>query len=178
MSNCIDCTKTCRMTKAMKSSSFCTKKSRIVEGKIIFGCSEAIASQPKEIVALMACDLWDMGIEESCSTCPLECINNKNPQVIKTKEERKKLARLVEQLKPNMILYGITPEQVERISSTYTKKGASGDPNDLGKEAIKIASFANEALRSILNGQRVDLAFFSLYAKRSSALTKKLKNKK
>ena len=174
----IDCTKNCRMTKAMKTSAFCTGKSRILDGQIIFGCTQALAGQPKEMVALMACDLWDMGLEESCIKCPLECINNKNPNVSKTAEERKKLAKLIEQLKPNMILYGITPEQVEKITNTYSKKESSNSANEIGKEAIKIASFANETLKSILSGHRVDLAFFTLYAKRYSILTKNLKNKK
>ena len=173
-----DCSQTCKMTKAMRESSFCNKKSSIVDGKIFYGCREASGSEAKEIQYLLNCELWDMELYENCNTCQFYCINNKNPNILKSVEDKKRLEDLVEKLKPNMILYGVTAQQVEQISSTYTKKKADGKPDSLGTEAIKIASFANEALGSILKGRRVDLAFFSLYARRSSALAKNLKNKK
>ena len=37
------------------------------------------------------CDLWNMGLEDSCFTCPLECINNKNEDFAKILEEKRQL---------------------------------------------------------------------------------------
>ena len=174
----IDCTKTCKMTKAIRESAFCTKKATVADGVVKHGCKELLSNEPKELVRLLGCELWDMELYDSCLTCPLSCVNNKNPEIKRTEEERAKLNSLIEQLKPNMILYGITAEQVEKISSTYTKKAASGKEDELGREAIKIAAFANSALKSIMSGGRVDLAFLTLYARKSSALAKNFKKEK
>jgi len=102
-------------------------------------------------------------------------INNKNPNMQKTKEEREKLERLIEELKPNMMLYTVSADEVEKISAKYTEKNSRGERSQSGAEAINAAHFANEALKMALKGRRVDIAYLTLYAKKMSGRIKKNK---
>jgi len=163
------------MTSEMRNSKFCNGEAKIIDGKIFYGCKENIAKEPIEIKQLMACDLWDAGLKDSCKTCPLKCVNNQNPNLEKTKEERRKLEQLIEELKPNMILCNVTASDVEKISRKYTEKTSKGERSRAGTEAINAANFANEALKMALNGRRVDIAFLTLYAKKMSGRIKKHK---
>lgn len=171
----ISCLETCKMTSEMRNSKFCNGEAKIIDGKIFYGCKENIAKEPIEIKQLMACDLWDAGLKDSCKTCPLKCVNNQNPNLEKTKEERRKLEQLIEELKPNMILCNVTASDVEKISRKYTEKTSKGERSRAGTEAINAANFANEALKMALNGRRVDIAFLTLYAKKMSGRIKKHK---
>lgn len=173
----VDCTKNCKMTTEMRNSKFCNGEAKIVDGQVFYGCKENIKNEPKAVKQLYSCDLWNMGLKESCFTCPLECINNKNENFAKSLEERKQLENIIEDLKPNMLLYGVTADQVQKISSTYTRRSSSGKPDPMGVEAIKAANFANEALKMILSGKRIDLAYFTLYARNTSSRINKLKKK-
>ena len=171
----IDCKETCKMTTEMQNSKFCTGKAKIIDGKIFYGCKENIAKEPVEVKQLMSCEIWDAGIEDSCKTCPLKCVNNKNPNMHKTKEEREKLERLIEELRPNMMLYTVTADEVEKISAKYTEKNSKGERSRSGSEAITAAHFANEALKMALKGKRIDVAFLTLYARKMSGRIKKHK---
>ena len=171
----ISCLETCKMTSEMRNSKFCNGEAKIIDGKIFYGCKENIAKEPIEIKQLMACDLWDAGLKDSCKTCPFKCVNNQNPNLEKTKEERRKLEQLIEELKPNMILCNVTASDVEKISRKYTEKTSKGERSRAGTEAINAANFANEALKMALNGRRVDIAFLTLYAKKMSGRIKKHK---
>ncbi|MAG28016.1 hypothetical protein CMI47_21020 [Candidatus Pacearchaeota archaeon] len=173
----VDCTKSCKMTTEMRNSKFCNGKAKIVDGKAFYGCKENIKNEPKAVKQLYACDLWNMDLKDSCLTCPLECINNKNENFAKSLEERKQLENIIEDLKPNMLLCGVTADQVQKISSTYTKRNSSGKTDPMGAEAIKAANFANEALKMMLSGKRIDLAYFTLYARSTSSRINKLKKK-
>jgi len=150
---------------------------KIVDGQIFYGCKENIKNEEKAVRQFYACDLWNMGLKESCFTCPLECVNNKSENFAKSLEEKKQLEKIIEELRPNMLICGVTADQVQKISSTYTKKQSSGKPDPMGTEAIKAANFANEALKMVLSGKRVDLAYFTLYAQRSSNRIKKMKKR-
>ncbi len=174
----VDCTSFCKMTKEMRESTFCNGKARVVEGRVFYGCKEAIKQQPKEVRQFYVCDLWNMGLEDSCLTCDLACINNKNEEFGKTRREREQLDKIIKDLKPNMLVCGVTADQVQKISSTYTKKQSNGKRDPVGSEAIRAANFANEALKHILKGNRVDLAYFTLYARNASKRIKKYKKKK
>jgi hypothetical protein len=165
------------MSRQIQDSNHCNKKASIVDGGVFFGCKESLKKEPKEVRQFFACDLWNMGLTESCDSCELECINNKNEKMKAVLAEKKKLDLVIDKLKPNMMLYGVSAKQVEDISSKYTKKGASGKKDRMGSEAIRAAGFANEALKMILNGRPIDAAFFSLYAKKTSGRLKKLKKK-
>jgi len=173
----VDCTKNCKMTTVMREGEFCNGKAKIVDGQVFYGCQENIRKEKKDVKQFYSCDLWNMGLKESCFTCPLECINNKNEDFIKILEEKRQLEKIVEELRPNMVLCGITADQVEKISSKYTRNKSNGKPDPMGTEAIKAANFANEALKMAIKGKRIDLAFYSLYARRAAARVKKMKKK-
>jgi hypothetical protein len=171
----INCFDACKMTRQMRSSNHCNKKASVVDGRVFFGCKESTKAESKEVKQFLSCDLWNMGLEDSCITCELECINNKNEKMKTILAEKKKLDDVITRLRPNMVLYGVSAEQVEGISSKYAKRGADGSRDKMGSEAIQAANFANNALKLILKGRSIDLAFFSLYAKKASGRIKKLK---
>jgi len=171
----INCASSCKMTRQIRESQHCNQSATVVDGRAFFGCSESLKAEPKEVRQFFSCDLWNMGLEDSCKTCELECINNQNEKMKSILKEKKKLDAVITKLKPNMVLYGVSAEQVEQISSKYAKRGANGKRDQMGSEAIRTANFANEALKLILKGKPVDLAFFTLYARKASGRIKKLK---
>ena len=177
MSQKIDCTKNCKMTKELRNSKFCNGEAKIINSKIVYGCQEALKKEPKEVKQFYSCDLWDMQIKEACNTCMLQCINNNGELAEKAAKERAKLEKVIQDLKPQMMLYGISANEVERISEKYTQDTENGTNKKLGSEAINAANFANNALKAILAGKPIDLAFFSLYAKKTSRKIKSLKKK-
>lgn len=175
----VDCTKACKMTTEMRNSEYCNGKAKVVDGRVFYGCQENIGLEPIEIRQFYSCDLWEMGLTESCHTCILKCQNNKNENFEKILGQKKQLEKIVDDLRPNMLLCGVTAGQVERISNQYTKKNSNGKVDPLGTSAVQSATFANSALKMVLAGKRVDIAYYTLYARRMSAKVKKFnKNKK
>ena len=162
------------MTSAIRDSEYCNGEARVIDDQIFYGCKEAMASEPKAVRQFLSCQLWDMGLEDSCKKCTLECVNNKNKKIKHAVEQRKKLEKIIDDMKPNMMLYGVNANQVEKISSVYTKKNANGDRDKLGEEAISIAGNANKILKMIMEGKHIDLAFVNLYSQHSIKKLSKL----
>lgn len=175
----VDCTKTCKMTTEMRNSKYCNGRAKVVGSKVFYGCQENIEPEPIEIRQFYSCDLWELGLEDSCYSCILKCKNNKNKNFEKILGQKKQLEKIVDDLRPNMLLCGVTAGQVEKISNQYTKKNSDGKVDPLGTSAVQSATFANGALKMVLEGKRVDLAFYTLYARRMSARVKRYnKNRK
>lgn len=174
----IDCSKSCKMTKELRESDYCQREATVIDGTVYYSCKEALKHEPKEIRHFYSCELWNLDLKESCNTCVLECINNKNDKLKNALEEKKKLDAVIEKLKPNMMLYGVSADQISKVSKTYTKKSIDNKKNIAGREAIEAANFANEALKSAMKGEMIDVAFLSLYARRTSGRLKKLAGKK
>ena len=166
------------MSNELRNSTFCEKTASVVEGKIFYSCRENLIGQNKDVLQFYSCDLWNLGLEDSCNSCKLECINNKNDNLKDTLEERRKLESVIDKLRPNMMLYGVSADQVEGISSKYTEKNADGKKNEAGREAIQAANFANETLKAMMSGKVIDVAFFSLYARKASGRIRRLKKKR
>ena len=171
----INCKKNCKMTTEMQNSKFCTGKASIIDGKIFYGCKEAIAKEPVEIKQLMTCEIWDAGIKESCNTCSLKCVNNKNPNMIKSKKERERLEKLIDDLRPNMLLYSVSADDIEKISAKYTERNSRGETSKAGSEAISAANIANYVLKKGLEGKPINPALVTLYIKKISGRLKRLK---
>ena len=173
----IDCSKSCKMTRELRESDYCQKEATVIDSTVYYSCKEALKHEPKEIRHFYSCELWNLDLKESCNTCVLECINNKNKRLSNALEEKKRLDQVIEKLKPNMVLYGVSSDQVSKISKTYTKKSIDNKKNIAGREAIEAANFANEALKAVLKGKMIDVAFLTLYARRTSGRLKKLTKK-
>ena len=95
-------------------------------------------------------------------------------------DKKRELDKLIKKLEPNMVLYGITSNEVEKISQKYADSQAEGN-RDLGEEAIAAANIAQKTLSLALSGKPIDLAYFGLYAEQSSKKIRKMvreKNKK
>lgn len=173
----IDCSKNCKMTTELRNSRYCEGTAKIIDNKIFYSCKENIKDEPKEVRQFFLCDLWNLELKESCNSCLLECINNKNPKIKDALAEKQRLDDVIEKLKPNMILYGVSSKEIEQISKKYTEKNADGKRNQMGIEAIDAANFANDTLKAAMNGKIIDIAFFSLYARKKSAKIKRLRDK-
>ena len=119
----IDCSKNCRKTDQMRSSSNCMKIAFIREGQIIYSCDANIKS-PEEI-SYYNCQFIDNGIKSECKTCSLPCITKKQ----KTK------SRVLR----NMNILGGKEKDFQKESSvaTYARgvasDGLSGKPIDIEK---------------------------------------------
>jgi len=173
----IDCSKNCKMTTELRNSKHCKGYANVVDNNIFYSCRESLKDEAKEVRQFLTCDLWNLELKESCKTCLLECTNNQNPKIQVALEEKKKLDEVIEKLKPNMVLYGVSSKQVEQVSKQYTQRKYDGKRDQMGSEAIEAANFANETLKAMLNGKMIDVAFFSLYARKKSGKIKKLKSK-
>ena len=77
-----------------------------------------------------------------------------------------------------MMLYGVSSDQISKVSKTYAKKSIDNKKNIAGREAIEAANFANEALKAVLKGKMIDVAFLTLYSRKTSGRLKKLSKKK
>ena len=174
----VDCTRSCRMTSTLRDSQYCTGEAKIINGKVFFGCQEKLKSEPKEVRAFYDCQLWNLGQHDSCYTCPLDCISNKNENMKNIKEEREQLEALIEQLRPNMMLWGVDASQIEKIRSVYSNPDIDEDKNEAGREAVNAAAIANEALQLAMSGKMVDLAFLNMFARSSSRRLSKFASKK
>jgi len=174
----IDCKKFCKMTSEMRNSKYCNGEARIVDGDIFYGCSEAIKSEPESEKLFFGCKLWDMGLKDSCDTCKLPCKNNANKNFKRIAEQKRELRVLIDDLRPNMMLYGVSANQVEKISEVYTKKGSDGEVDEIGAEGIRIANNANKLLRMAMDGKMVNPSFVGAYSKYSQGRLKKLIDKK
>jgi len=165
----IDCTKNCKKTKEMRFSKFCGQTAELVDGKIIYSCDIAYASESETVKNLLDCQLWDNDLKDSCNTCPLRCINNKNPELMISVKASMELKALLDSLKGSMVLYGVDQKTIESISSDYKK---NKDTNT--KNAIDAAKLSNESIKLIQKGKHVDIAYLSIA---SSILLKKIKKK-
>lgn len=173
----IDCSKNCKMTTELRNSKHCKGYANVVDNNIFYSCKESLKHEAKEVRQFLTCDLWNLELKESCKTCLLECTNNQNPKIQVALEEKKKLDEVIEKLKPNMVLYGVSSKQVEQISKQYTQRKSDGKKNQMGLEAIDAANYANETLKSMMSGKMIDVAFFSLYARRKSKKIRQLQSK-
>ena len=165
-----DCEPYCKMTSEIRNSKFCTKKSKIINGKVYFGCTQELSKEPPNVQQFYKCLLWDMGLKDSCDTCMLSCSNNKNEKFKKAIEKKRKLHKLVKKLEPNMLMYGINAQDIEKISEKY----ANSEDGEMGDAAIRAAEVAQKALYSALNGAPIDISYLSLYAQQSNKQIKKM----
>ena len=104
----IDCSKTCRMTSTLRDSEYCSKEAKVIDGKLSFGCQEALNKEPMSIRYLYECNYWDMDMRDSCNTCPLECVENKNKDMKELKRQADKINRISQTLAPGMGMAGIS----------------------------------------------------------------------
>ena len=160
-SKTIDCSKTCRMTSTLRDSEYCSKKAELVDDKLVFGCQTALSMEPKSIRYLYECDYWAMNMKDSCKTCPLECVENKNAGLSELKKQAEKINRISETLGPGMGMAGISGNDIQNISDIYSKEKA--DP--IVKQALDIADFTSFIFNSAMNGKMIDPVFMQEYAR-------------
>lgn len=162
-----DCSKNCKMTKEMRSSSYCNGTAEVVDGAVIYSCEKNIlkASEPEQ--NFLKCNLWDNQILEACKTCELKCKKNCNPKLKATIEESRELKALIDGLRPSMVLYGVNDKTIEKISKEYKKT-----KDDRVKHALEAAKLSNNSIKLMQKGKPIDIAYLSIV---SSRLLKKIK---
>ncbi len=175
--NIIDCSKTCRMTSTVRDSDYCTSRAEIVNGKLLFGCQELLKDEPRSIQNLYECNYWAMDMKESCKTCPLDCVENKNKDIIQLKKQAEKIDRISKTLAPGMGMAGISGSDIQGISDIYSKEKA--DP--IVKQALDIADFTSFIFNSAMSGKIIDPVFMQEYARhavRNMEILEKKREKK
>ena len=141
------------MTKAVRESGFCIGESYFEKGKVIWGCQKGLEEISKTQRTWMECETWDAEVFEACESCPLICDKNK-----RKKTQRKEIEAALSQIKVTAAGFGISAEQIERISEAYSNVN-SVDKEQL--DALKSAKIANDAIQSISNGKVVDISALS-----------------
>ena len=157
----VDCSKTCRMTSTMRDSKYCSKEAELIDGKLFFGCQKSLSQEPRSIQYLYECDYWAMDMKESCNTCPLECVENKNKELSQLKTQAEKINRISKTLGPGMGMAGISGSDIQNISDVYSKEKA--DP--IVKQALDIADFTSHIFNSAMSGKMIDPVFMQEYAR-------------
>lgn len=170
----IDCSKTCRMSNTLKSSSYCNKTCRIEGNDLTFGCQENIKDLPANVRQMYDCNYWDLELYEMCTICELDCVNNKNENLEKIKESKKKIEGILDSLTPGVPSFGMDAETIERIVDVY--KNGTLEEVEAGAEAIQAAEVAQKILSSAMNGGHIDIAYFKEFAKHATErISKKAK---
>jgi len=162
-----DCSKNCKMTKEMRSSSYCESIAEVVDGVVLYSCEKNIlkASEPEQ--NFLKCQLWDNQILEACKTCELKCKKNSNPELKISLEESRELKYLIEGLRPSMVLYGVNDKTIEKISKEYKKT-----KDERVNYALEAAKLSNSSIKLMQKGKTIDIAYLAIV---SSRLLKKIK---
>ena len=148
------------MTSTLKDSKYCSKEAELIGGKLAFGCLTALKKEPMAIQYLYECDYWAMDMKDSCKTCPLECVENKNKDMKELKKQADKINRISKTLAPGMGMAGISGSDLQNISDVYSKEKA--DP--IVKQALDIADFTSFIFNSAMSGKMIDPVFMKEYA--------------
>jgi len=148
-----DCTKNCKMTRAVRESGFCIGKSYFDGTKITFGCQSSIQNLAKEEKEWMECKTWDAELFSACNSCPLFC--SKNPNKKQKEEKRKKIAAALSEIKVTAAGFGLSVEQIEKLSETYS---SNSDMSDEQISALQSAKAANEIIALASSGKYVDIS--------------------
>ena len=156
----IDCSKTCRMTTQLRESKFCTKKAKVYEDKIVFGCTKNLKNLPAEITNHYSCNYWNMEMYDACDSCGLSCMKNANIDLRQVQEQRERIKSLMGNAAPAMAGFGMTPGKAAEISKAFSQIENDKSGRVYSETAIQAAEFANHILENALNGKAVDLAYF------------------
>lgn len=161
----VDCTKSCRMTRQLRESEFCTGTAEVVGERIAFGCQKKLLEAPKNISNHYSCNLWNMEVYDACNICEIECVKNKNDQMDEIRRQRVKINKLKQTMNPLISNYGIG--NMEDVSKKYQKAMSDLENTDLeniyGREVIKTAEFASGVLNAAFSGKQIDLVYFKDY---------------
>ena len=163
----IDCTKNCKMTKEMRSSHHCGGWAEIKEGKINYSCQSSLSIASELEKNFLSCQIYDNELFESCKICELKCKKNENKNIKVSEKEMQDLKILIDELRPSMVMYGVSEKTIDKISKEYRSNKDSNVKN-----ALNAAKISNEALKLIQKGKPIDLAYLTII---SSKLLKKIK---
>lgn len=155
------CKDNCPMTKQMRESKYCTGNFDFDDGTITYGCT--LINKSIKDSNFLKCNYWSLGIKKVCSSCTLQCDNNKNKDLKEIIKNEERLRLLTSDLNPMASI--INPNAILSASKIIRK-----NKNDF-KETEKIIGLAESArnlLASALNGKMIDPVYFKAYAEKLS----------
>mgnify|MGYP003348614903 CR=1 FL=1 len=156
----LSCKNICKKPSQLRESKHCTGEFKILDGKAVFDCEVSSSSCSKEEINFLSCSLWDMGIKESCLSCPLDCPENKNEVMLKAKNAKNNIQSILTSLGPMFESSGIDPATIKKAQDVMNStKNITNNSLEL-EEAINIANYAKEVLNKALSGKGMDLAEF------------------
>ena len=156
-----NCEESCRMTRQLRGSEFCTKESFVEGSDIKYGCLEELSKQPVEIRNHYKCDSWNLKIYDLCKVCGLDCIKNENEDLEAIREHKEKLKRLMTKVNPSMMGMPVNPMQAEQISKKFSEiHNMDSSESAFTEDAMHAAEFASDILSAVMSGKIIDLCYF------------------
>lgn len=159
---CVDCTKSCKMTKLLKESKYCTGTAEVEAGEIVFGCKKEIVNAPDNEKNYLTCIFIDMGIQEQCYKCPLACPKNKNEEFSKIQKQNDRIDSILKTINN----FGVTAAHANKISKLHK------DKNSMSEDVLSALSFSNNLLNKGMRGKGYDISHFKFLM---SNMIKKIK---
>jgi hypothetical protein len=154
------CKNSCKKTSQLKCSELCTGEFSTQSGKAIFDCDVSLKESSQELVNFLTCSLWDMGLKESCITCPLNCPKNENPIVKKSLEAKNNISSILSSLQPIINVGGLSDDALKKAYDVMNSSEINTNNSLEINEAINIANYAKDILNKVMLGKGINLAEF------------------
>jgi len=156
MSN-LSCKNSCKKTKQLRESSFCTQTFENISGKIIFGCEKELQKSDLKSQNFLTCHFYDMDIKENCKICPLSCKENSNPKVKKTEDAMKSVSSILGSLGPMAEMTGMDPGVIKKAFNAIDQSQINTNTSSEIEEVVKLTNYARNVLSSVISGKSVDI---------------------
>lgn len=169
----ISCKENCKKTKQIRDSEYCTGFCTIDGLEIRYDCESKISKLDIDKKNFLSCGIWDMGIRDNCKICPLECSENKNPTIQKTKDTMKNVSNILNSLGPLMKDSGIDPSTIYKAQSTLNSNDINTNNYDEIQEAVKLTNYAKDVITSLMTGKEVNISEIKLIKERLEKKYKK-----
>ncbi len=156
------CKDKCKKTSQLKDSEFCTGFCTVEGGMVIYDCDIKIKNMHNDEKNFLSCGIWDMGVRDNCSICPLECKENKNPIVQKTKNAMKNMSAILSSLSPIMSETGIDINSISKAKSMMESGEINTNNYKEIEEAVNLTNYAKNVINSIMNGKGANISEIKL----------------
>lgn len=155
-----DCTKSCKKTRQTRDSSYCTGTYQIVDSKIVYGCDSEILALNQSDKNFLTCNFYDLNILDNCSSCPLYCKENKNPNIKRAEEAMKNVSSILSSLGPLASIAGVDQSELKKATEKMRSSEINTNTSTEIEETIKLTNYAKDILSSVMSGRSVDIVEF------------------
>ena len=155
-----DCTKSCKKTKQLKESQYCTGQYKIIDGKILYGCDELLKVKEQKDINFFTCNFYDLDLVDNCKTCQLYCKDNKNPNTRKAEDAIKNISGILNSLGPLASFAGMDQSEIKKAADQLNSGQINTNTSTEIEETIRLTNYAKNILNSVMSGSSVDIVEF------------------